>query len=155
MAAQRSAHLSPRQTITPTPYAIQALTAMSATTAASADSVSAANISGTLPAANLPPTVLTNGAAGVNLSGAFSGHFQRRRFRSDQSHSVQLERQSLSPLLNCPATSLTNNASGINLAGTFKGDGAGLASVDLLSAKRAEPLPDYQHLDRQTVARRC
>src|SRR5204863_1591168 len=40
--------LSPRQQITSTPYAIQSLNAASATVASSANSVSAANISGTI-----------------------------------------------------------------------------------------------------------
>ena len=67
--------LASRQPVTSTPYAIQALNAARATTAASANSVAAANITGTLSAANLPSTVLTNGAAGVNLFGTFSGTF--------------------------------------------------------------------------------
>jgi hypothetical protein len=51
------ATLSPRQLITPTPYAIYSATAGSAataTTAASANSVAAANITGTMPLAQLP-----------------------------------------------------------------------------------------------------
>lgn len=57
--------LAPRQPITPVPYAI---------TAANANSVSSANISGVLTPTQLPSGVLTNGAGGVNLSGIFSGN---------------------------------------------------------------------------------
>jgi YVTN family beta-propeller protein len=53
--------LSPRQKITPTPYAIYA------------NSASAAGLIGVLPAAQLPASVVTNGASGVSLNGAFSG----------------------------------------------------------------------------------
>jgi hypothetical protein len=63
--------LNPLQELTPTPYAIYA---PSAGSAASANSVSAANITGTIPLAQLPGTVLTNNETGVNLSGTFSGN---------------------------------------------------------------------------------
>jgi len=53
--------LSARQPITSTPYAIKA------------GSVDASAISGTLPLAQLPATVVTNEASNVNLSGSFSG----------------------------------------------------------------------------------
>lgn len=62
--------LFPRQAVTPTPYAISATTA---TTAVSANSVAAGNISGTIPLAQLPAVLVTNGASGVNISGVFSG----------------------------------------------------------------------------------
>ena len=48
--------LSPRQKITPTPYAI-----------------TAGAVAGTIPLAQLPATLVTNGASGVNFSGTFSG----------------------------------------------------------------------------------
>jgi hypothetical protein len=48
--------MSPRQQITPTPFAIRA-----------------ANFSGTVTASQLPAGFLTNGATGVSLSGTFSG----------------------------------------------------------------------------------
>jgi len=51
--------LSPRQPVLPTPYAIFAANAGSATVAASAGSVAAANITGTLPLAQLPAAVVT------------------------------------------------------------------------------------------------
>jgi Chaperone of endosialidase/Regulator of chromosome condensation (RCC1) repeat len=66
--------LSPRQSITPAPYAIHAATAASATTAASASSVAAANITGTMTLAQLPPVLVTNNQAGVNLTGVFTGN---------------------------------------------------------------------------------
>ena len=68
--------LSPRQSITPTPYAIYSASAGSAVnagTAGSANSVLAANISGTLALAQLPGAVVTTNSTNVNLSGNFSG----------------------------------------------------------------------------------
>jgi len=53
-----SAALSPLQNLTPTPYAVQAIYANSAS-----------NLSGTILATQLPASVITNGASGVNLSG--------------------------------------------------------------------------------------
>jgi hypothetical protein len=61
--------LLPLQAVTPAPYALYAPTAG---TAASAGAVAA---NGVVPLAALPAAVLTNGAAGVNLSGLFSGAF--------------------------------------------------------------------------------
>jgi len=69
--------LAPRQPITSAPYAVQALNAATAgvaTVAASANSVSAANISGTISTAHLPSSLVTNGASGINLNGTFSGN---------------------------------------------------------------------------------
>ena len=62
------------QQLTPVPYALYSANAMTAVSAASASTVAAANISGTLTTAQLPASVLTNGASGVNISGAFSGN---------------------------------------------------------------------------------
>jgi hypothetical protein len=53
--------LAPRQQLTPTPYAIYA------------ENANAAGLSGTLTAAQLPASVVTNGAVGLNLVGNFSG----------------------------------------------------------------------------------
>lgn len=63
--------LTPRQPLTPSPYSVFSGAAASA---ASANSVAAANITGVLPLARLPATVVTNGAGGVNISGTFSGN---------------------------------------------------------------------------------
>lgn len=52
--------LSPRQQLTPTPYADFALTS--------------SNLSGALSLAQLPPGVVTNNSAGVNLNGTFAGN---------------------------------------------------------------------------------
>jgi hypothetical protein len=52
--------LSPSQLLTPVPYAIMA--------------ESASNLLGTLPAAQLPGNVITNGQQNVTLSGTFSGN---------------------------------------------------------------------------------
>jgi hypothetical protein len=62
------ATLSPRQQLTSTPYAVRAATANTAS------SVAAANITGTIPLAQLPSSVVTNGASGVNITGTFSGN---------------------------------------------------------------------------------
>ena len=56
--------LTPDRQITSVGYAL---------VAASAGSVAAANIAGTLAATQLPAAVLTNGASGVSISGTFSG----------------------------------------------------------------------------------
>jgi len=49
--------LAPRQKLTPAPYAISAM-----------------NLTGTLPASQLPAAAVTNGAAGLTLTGTFSGN---------------------------------------------------------------------------------
>lgn len=69
--------LTPRQPITPTPYAIYAPNAGSAataTTASIANSISAANIVGTVQLTQLPGTVLNNNQTGVTLAGTFTGN---------------------------------------------------------------------------------
>jgi hypothetical protein len=69
--------LSPRQPITPTPYAIYSAKAGSAATAQvanSASSVSAQNITGTIDPSQLSSEVVTNGASGVTINGFFSGN---------------------------------------------------------------------------------
>lgn len=68
------AALNPPQSVTLTPYAAFAVTAGNATTAGSADSVAATNITGTLPVTELPASVLTNGASGVAITGTFAGN---------------------------------------------------------------------------------
>jgi hypothetical protein len=49
--------LTPRQPVTATPYAMIA-----------------GNVTGAIPLAQLPPSVVTNGASGVNITGTFSGN---------------------------------------------------------------------------------
>ena len=66
--------LAPRQQLTSTPYAVQAVNAAAASVAATASSVAAGNITGTLSTAQLPASVITNGASGVTVSGTFSGN---------------------------------------------------------------------------------
>ncbi len=66
--------LAPRQALTPTPYAVYSANAGSATTAGSAGSVAAANITGTMALVQLPAAVLTDNASGVSLTGSFSGN---------------------------------------------------------------------------------
>jgi hypothetical protein len=63
--------LTPRQQVTPTPYALYAANAM---TAASASSVPAADVTGTLGLGHLPSAVITNSATSVSLSGTFTGN---------------------------------------------------------------------------------
>ena len=62
--------LTPRQPLSPVPYAVFANTAGNLS-----GSIPAGQVSGILPAATLPATVITNNEAGVNLSGAFTGTF--------------------------------------------------------------------------------
>ncbi len=62
------AALTPPQPLTPTPYASYAAAA------ATASSIPAAGITGTIPTTELPASVITNGASGVNISGSFSGN---------------------------------------------------------------------------------
>jgi hypothetical protein len=66
--------LTPRQQLTPSPYAMYSANAGTAATAATATSVPAANLTGTLSLTQLPPTVLTNTQSGVNLTGSFNGN---------------------------------------------------------------------------------
>src|ERR1700733_6510159 len=63
------AGLTPLQPITPTPYAIFANTASNVS-----GTVSAGQLSGMLPLAQLPGAVVTNNANSVNLSGTFTGN---------------------------------------------------------------------------------
>jgi hypothetical protein len=93
------AALSPLQSLTATPYASFANNASSA---GSADSVAAANVTGTLGLAQLPGSVVTNGASGVNITGSFTGN------------GAGLTNLPLSALRAVP---LTNNQSGV----TFRG----------------------------------
>lgn len=68
--------LAPLQALTSTPYAIfagGASNAVNATVAASANSVLAGNVSGTLSLSQLPGAVVTNNATGLNLAGTFAG----------------------------------------------------------------------------------
>ena len=71
------ATLAPRQPLTPSPYALYAPSAgaaATATTAASANAVAAANVTGTLGLAQLPPAVVTNNQSGITLTGTFTGN---------------------------------------------------------------------------------
>ncbi len=57
--------LSPRQPLSPTPYAI--------TAGNLSGSLPATQLSGTIPATQLPATVVTNNATGLTLAGSFTG----------------------------------------------------------------------------------
>ncbi|HWX19084.1 MAG TPA: FG-GAP-like repeat-containing protein [Candidatus Binatia bacterium] len=63
--------LAPRQQLTPSPYAVYA---PNAGVAASAGSVAAANITGTISVGQLSSAVVTNGEGNVTLNGSFSGN---------------------------------------------------------------------------------
>lgn len=63
--------LAPRQSISSTPYAIQAA---NATTSATANSVAASGIVGQVTLSQLPNAVVTNAASGVVLNGSFAGN---------------------------------------------------------------------------------
>ena len=93
------AMLSPLQSLTATPYAAFA---NSASSAVSANSVAAANVTGTLGLAQLPGSVVTNGASGLILSGTFTGN------------GAGLTNLPLSALRAVP---LTNNQSGVIFRG--------------------------------------
>jgi hypothetical protein len=56
-AANSFTTLAPRQQLTPVPYAI-----------------TAANLSGTIPLSQLPGSIITNNASGVNVAGTFAGN---------------------------------------------------------------------------------
>ena len=60
--------LTPRQPLTPTPYAFYA------PNAGAAGSVPASGLTGTVALSQLPPAVLTNNASGVQLTGSFTGN---------------------------------------------------------------------------------
>ncbi len=60
--------LTPRQALTPAPYAIMAGTASNLL-----GTVPAAQLTGTIPLGQLPPAVVTNNASGVNITGVFHG----------------------------------------------------------------------------------
>ena len=61
--------LTPRQPILPAPYAIMANSASNLL-----GTLPAAQLGGTIPLAQLPSMVVTNGSAGINISGTFSGN---------------------------------------------------------------------------------
>lgn len=71
--------LAPRQEISPVPYAVfsasasNAVLALTADSAATAVSVPASGITGTIAATSLPSSVMTNGQQDVFLEGVFSG----------------------------------------------------------------------------------
>ena len=105
MAACDFTTLSPRQALTPAPYALYAPNAgaaATAATAATANAVAAGNITGTLGLAQLPAAVLTNNQTGITLAGAFSGNGAGLT-------SI--------PFTALPAVPLTNNQSGVTLKG--------------------------------------
>ena len=115
--------LSPRQQLTPTPYATFANTA--------------ANLSGTLPAAQISGTV-----SSANLSGTYGNAVTLNNagnsFSGNGSGLTGLNAASLTgtlPVASLPATVVTNTETGVTLGGTFNGtfsgNGAGVTNVGL------------------------
>ena len=108
--------LTPRQPLTPAPYAIFAGTANSA--------VSASSLVGGVPLSQLPVSVLTNNANGVNLTGSFSGNGGTL---------TNLNAATLAGTLSVaqlPASVLTNTATGVTLTGAFSGNGGNLTNLN-------------------------
>ena len=67
--------LNPRQPLTATPYAITAGAVTGPVAAGQlTGAVPVSQVSGVLPLDQLPPAVVTNGASGVHLTGAFTGN---------------------------------------------------------------------------------
>ena len=107
------ATLSPRQQITATPYAIRA---------ASAGTVAATGITGTLAPAQLPAAVVTNTATGVSLTGTFTGDG--------------------AGLTNLPAWRLGGNAGttpGVNFLGTTDNQPLEIRVNNLLALRLVDP----------------
>ncbi len=142
------ADLTPRQPITPSPYAIHSVTA------GSAGSVAAANIVGALTLAQLPAADVTNGATGLALAGAFTGDgsgLTNLNATGLASGTVADARLSTNvALLN--GTNVfagTNRFSGVVLAlnssnqftGTFAGNGGGLTNVTVNGSQIIGALP--------------
>ncbi|MEI7807973.1 MAG: hypothetical protein WCJ07_05765, partial [Verrucomicrobiota bacterium] len=122
------ATLTPRQNITPAPYAIAAASAITVSGTVNASQVSgsipAANIAGTLAANQLPTGVVTNNASGVTLNGTFGG---------DGGMLYNLNASALNgtiSLMHLPMGLLINGASGVTLSGTFSGNGSGLTNLN-------------------------
>ena len=101
--------LAPRQALTPAPYAI--------TAGNLSGSVLAAQITGTVPLAQLPGNLVTNGQTGVTLGGTFSGN---------GAGLTNLNAANLTgtvPLAQLPGNLVTNGATGVNFSGTFTASG--------------------------------
>ena len=64
--------LNPVQNLTPTPYAVEAVNANSASNLLG--TLPASQLGGIIPAAHLPGSVVTNNAAGLTLAGTFTGN---------------------------------------------------------------------------------
>jgi hypothetical protein len=85
--------------------------------------VPAAGLAGTLGLAQLPAPVVTNNAAGVNLSGSFSGN------GADLTNLNASQLSGTVSLAQLPTSLVTNNATGVSLTGSFSGNGAGLTNL--------------------------
>lgn len=122
--------LTPRQPVTPTPYAIFANSASNLL-----GNVPVGQLNGTIPLTQLPAAVVTNNASALNLTGSFGGSFNGA-FTGNGSALVSINPSALSGTLafsQLPAGIVTNNATGVTLSGTFSGNGAGLSSVNAAS----------------------
>jgi len=98
--------------------------------------LNATNLFGTVSLANLPVSVVTNGATGVTLNGTFGG---------DGGGLTDLNAANLIgsvSLANLPAAVVTNNATGATLNGTFSGNGAGLTGLNAANLAGVVSLAD-------------
>ncbi len=131
--------LAPRQPITATPYALQAA---NATTAGSASSVAAANLSGTLLNSSLPASPTFSGTAtasaftgsgaavtALNAGNIASGTLNDARLSSNVALRDATQTFTGANTMNNPA----NNFSGA-FNGNFSGSGAALTNVNLMNA---------------------
>jgi microcystin-dependent protein len=137
--------LSPRQPLTPTPYAVFAGGASNIAGVLSSGALSgnypgavtfpnAANsfsgngggltglnasqlTTGTVPLAQLPGGLVTNNAGGVSLSGTFTGN-------GGGLTNLSISQSSLSSVV-------TNNETGVTLGGTFRGNGSALTNLSI------------------------
>ncbi|MCX6904945.1 MAG: tail fiber domain-containing protein, partial [Verrucomicrobia bacterium] len=124
----------------------------------------AANLIGTVPLAQLPSTVVTNGETGLNLTGAFAGNgaglTSVNADQLDGQHGAFYQNAAnltgTVPLAQLPSAVVTNGETGLSLTGTFSGDGAGLSqlnSYNLTGPLTVAPRPSLAgHIDNGGTA---
>jgi len=90
--------------------------------------LSASQLAGTVPLAQLPAVAVTNNATGVTLTGAFTGAFTGNGSGLTNLNASQFSSGTL-PSSQLPVEVVTNNEAGVTLTGTFTGNGGGLTNV--------------------------
>jgi hypothetical protein len=99
-------------------------------------SLTASNLTGTLPSSSLPASVVTNTETGVTLSGTFNGN---------GGGLTNLNASQLSggtvPAASLPVNVVTNTETGVTLSGTFNGNGGGLTNLNINLANVSGALP--------------